>query len=124
MKILIVDDIAINRFILKEIVKKLGHEYFESENGLKAYNCLIEHDIDLIFMDIEMPVMNGIETTHKIRTSLSEPKRKVLIYALTAYYPSLLNEEIDLTDFDGVISKPYSEDKIKNLLNRLLRSKS
>jgi FOG: CheY-like receiver len=119
MKILIVDDIAINRFILKEIVKKLGHEYFEAENGLKAFNCFIENDIEIIFMDIEMPVMNGIETTHKIRTSLNEPKNKVLIYALTAYYPSLLNEGIDITDFDGVISKPYSEEKIKLLLNRL-----
>ncbi len=119
MRILIVDDIAINRFILKEIVRKLGHEYFEAENGMKAYNYFSENDIELIFLDIEMPVMNGLETARKIRNSFNEPKNKVLIYALTAYYPSILNEEVDISDFNGVINKPYSEEKIKNLLAAL-----
>jgi CheY-like chemotaxis protein len=122
MKILIVDDITINRFILKEIVKKLGHEYTEAENGKKAFEYASENNFDIIFMDIEMPVMNGIETVHKIRNSLKEPKNKVPVFALTAYYPSILNEEIDLSDFDGVISKPYSEEKIQKLLAKIQKS--
>ena len=116
MKILIVDDIAINRFILKEIVRKLGYEYFEVDNGLKAYNYFKENEVGLIFLDIEMPVMNGLETARKIRTTFNVPKNKVLIYALTAYSGSILNEEVDISDFDGIVNKPYSEDKIKNLL--------
>jgi CheY-like chemotaxis protein len=120
MKVLIVDDIAVNRFILREFIKKLGLEYFEAENGLKAINIFTENDIELIFLDIEMPVMNGIETARKIRTSFQEPKNKVPIYALTAYHPTLLSEEVDISDFDGVINKPYSEEKIKSLFNKLL----
>lgn len=119
MKVLIVDDIVINRFILKEIIRKMGHESIEFENGLKALDYFRENDADLIFLDIEMPVMNGIETARHIRSSFHEPKNKVLIYALTAYYPSIIHEEVDISDFDGVISKPYSEEKIRILISSL-----
>jgi len=122
MKILIVDDITINRFILREIIKKLGHQYFEAENGLKAYQCFMENEIELIFMDIEMPVMNGLETTRKIRGSSSKQKNKIPIYAITAYYPSILNEEVDLSDFNGIINKPFSEEKIKKVINTHLKN--
>lgn len=116
MKILIVDDIVINRFILKEIVRKLGHEYFEAENGMKAFKYFSENEIELIFLDIEMPVMNGLETAKKIRNSFSEPKNKVPIYALTAYSPSILNEEVDISNFNGIINKPFSEEKIRSII--------
>lgn len=119
MKILIVDDIVTNRFILKEIVRKLGHEFIEVDNGLKALNYLRENEVDLIFLDIEMPVMNGLETARQIRSSLGEPKNKVLIYALTAYDPSIIHEEINVSDFDGIINKPYSEEKIGVLISSL-----
>lgn len=116
MKLLLVDDIVVNRFIIREIVKKLGHDFLEADNGLAAINLLENNDIDLIFMDIEMPVMNGLETAKYIRTKFKYPKKDVKIYALTAYNPSILHEEIDVTVFNGVITKPYSSEKIKSLL--------
>ncbi len=117
MNILLVDDIVINRFIIREFVKNLGHTFKEADNGLKAIELFQEFDFDVVFMDIEMPVMNGIETAYKIRNSFPSPKNKVKIFAITAYNPAILHEEVDTSNFNGVVTKPFSIDKIKNILN-------
>ena len=119
MKILIVDDIVINRFIVRELIKKEGHIPVEAENGKIALDLFQNDSFDLIFMDIEMPVMNGIETVHYIRTKFPAPKNKVKIFALTAYNPAILHEELNVSEFDGIITKPYSADKIKKVLNAI-----
>ena len=69
-KILIVDDIVINRMLLAELIKKLGYKYSQASNGQEALEKLKTDQIDLVLMDIEMPVMNGIETTKYIRENL------------------------------------------------------
>jgi len=119
MKILIVDDIIINRLIVREIIRALGHEYKEAENGLKAIDYLSKEDFDIIFLDIEMPVMNGLETAKKIRETFMEPKNKIPIYAITAYNPTFLHDELNLSDFNGIITKPFSSDKIAVILSSL-----
>lgn len=114
MKILIVDDILINRYIIKETVKKLGYQVWEAENGKKALDLINEILFDVIFLDIEMPVMNGVETARAIR-ALPSPKNKVKIIAITAYNPSIIHEELNMSDFDQTITKPYSLEKIKKI---------
>lgn len=116
MNILIVDDIVINRFIVREIVKKAGHSVFEAGNGKIALEILEKENIDIIFMDIEMPVMNGIEAVKNIREKFPAPKKDIKIIAITAYNPSILQGELDLSMFDTVITKPYSTDKINNII--------
>ena len=115
MKILLVDDILYNRVIIREIIKALGFEYVEAENGLIALDYFSKLDFDMVLMDIEMPVMNGLETVIKMRTSFPEPKSRTKIYAITAYNPSIMRDAIDFKNFNGVIVKPYSIDKIKAL---------
>jgi CheY-like chemotaxis protein len=119
LKILLVDDIVINRFIIRELVKKEGHVPVEAENGKIAIELLQKDHFDLVFMDIEMPVMNGIETVHFIRTKLPAPKNKIKIFALTAYNPSIIHEELNISEFDGIVSKPYSAEKIRTILESL-----
>jgi CheY-like chemotaxis protein len=116
MHILIVDDIVINRYIIREIIRALGFEYKEADNGQKAIEYCKEYDFDIIFLDIEMPVMNGLETARQIRTSFTFPKNKVLIYALTAYNPSFIHDELNLDDFNGVVTKPFSLERIKEII--------
>lgn len=117
MKILLVDDIVINRFIIREMVKLMGHEYVEAENGLVALKYFKETNFDFVFLDIEMPVMNGLETVRQMRTGFPEPKNRTKIYALTAYNPIILDSAMDFNDFDGVVTKPYTIDKIRGILN-------
>ena len=67
IRILVVDDIYTNRLLLAELIKITGNEVVLVENGELAIKALKEEEFHLIFMDIEMPVMNGINATKEIR---------------------------------------------------------
>jgi CheY-like chemotaxis protein len=120
LKILIVDDIFTNRLLLSELIKTIGHVSVQAENGKQAIEFLEKEDFDLILMDIEMPVMNGLETTDLIRKTFPSPKNVISIVALTAHNPSLFFEDYSDAGFDELITKPYSLDKIVELINNLL----
>jgi CheY-like chemotaxis protein len=111
-RILIVDDIFVNRLLLKEIVKKFCIKCFEAQNGKEAVDILLREEIDIILMDIEMPVMNGVETTKYIREELPFPKRNTPIVALTAYNPSTFFTDFRNVGFDQLLTKPYSMESI------------
>lgn len=120
LKILIVDDIFTNRLLLSELIKSVGHISVQAENGKQAVDLLSNEDFDLILMDIEMPVMNGLETTEMIRKTFPSPKNVIPIIALTAHNPSLFFEDFSDAGFDELITKPYSLDKIVELINNLV----
>jgi len=119
LNILIVDDIFTNRLLLSELIKTLGHDSFQAENGKEAIELLEVHDIDLVLMDIEMPVMNGIETCEYIRKEMAPSKSVISVVALTAHNPSLFFEDFSDAGFDELLTKPYSLDKIIELINNL-----
>jgi len=117
VKILIVDDIVVNRYIIKELLKKAGYAVVEANNGKEAIDLILKDEIRLIFMDIEMPVMNGIETVHYIRTTMNIPKNKIKIFALSAHNKALIHEQFDMSEFNGVLTKPLNKDKILEIAN-------
>ena len=119
MKILIVDDIFTNRLLLAEVIKSIGHEYVQVENGKEAVEALLIDNFDLILMDIEMPVMNGLETTKFIRENFDAPKNAIPIIALTAHNPQLFFEDFKDVGFDKLLTKPYNIDKIASLIGEL-----
>ena len=120
IRILIVDDIFSNRLLLSELIKSTGNEVVEVENGEEAIEILKNEEIHLIFMDIEMPVMNGIETTNYIRNEMPYPLNAVPIIALTAHNPDLFFEDYADVGFDELITKPYSVDKIKEKIKSVI----
>lgn len=120
LRILVVDDIYTNRFLLTELIKSTGHEVVLAENGEEAIEILKNEDIQLVFMDIEMPVMNGIETTEYIRSKMPPPLNTIPIIALTAHNPDLFFEDFTNVGFDELISKPYSADKIRETISNLV----
>jgi CheY-like chemotaxis protein len=67
-------------------------------------------------MDLEMPVMNGVEAMHYIREKLVSPKSEIPIIALTAHNPGMFIEDCQGTGFNKLMGKPYSIDKIAELL--------
>lgn len=115
-KILIVDDIFVNRLLLKEIVKKINHQSIEVQNGKEAIDVLQREKIDLILMDIEMPIMNGIETTKYIREKMPSPIKYVPIIATTAHNPADFFDDFHEVGFDQLMTKPYSIEKITKVL--------
>ena len=113
LRILVVDDIFTNRYLLSELVKLTGNEAVLAENGQQAINILESEEIHMVFMDIEMPVMNGIETIQHIRNEMPPPLNAITVIALTAHNPEIFFEDYADAGFDELITKPYSVEKIK-----------
>jgi len=113
LRILVVDDIYTNRYLLSELIRLTDNEPIAVENGEEAIEVIRNEEIHMIFMDIEMPVMNGIETTQFIRNEMPPPLNVIPIIALTAHNPELFFEDFSDVGFDELITKPYSVEKIK-----------
>ena len=90
------------------------------ENGEKAIEALRQEEFHLVFMDIEMPVMNGIETTNFIRNEMPYPVNAIPIIALTAHNPDIFFEDFADVGFDELITKPYSVDKLKEKITSVI----
>jgi hypothetical protein len=117
MKIIVADDYYTNRLLVSEILKCLGHEFIFAENGQQALEALQNNnDIDLVLMDLEMPVMDGVEAMRYIRDKFVYPKSKVPIVALTANNPGYNIQEGQESGFNKLMGKPYSIDKMVELL--------
>ncbi len=119
LTILVVDDIAANRLLLSNLVQLTGNEVILVNNGEEAIEVLRKVKVDMVFMDIEMPVMNGIETTNFIRNEMEYPLNAVPIIALTAHNPEMFFEDFEDVGFDELITKPYSVEKIREKINSL-----
>lgn len=115
-RILIVDDILINRMLLKEVIKKFSKICFEAQNGKEAIEIFQREELDVILMDIEMPVMNGVETTKYIREKFSYPKKNIPIIALTAYNPDVFFKDYNTIGFNQLITKPYSIEGLRKTI--------
>lgn len=119
-KFLIVDDIFANRMLLSEIVEQLGYQADEAENGKEAVQKISQGGVDIVLMDVEMPVMNGIEATRHIRHQLPFPLNKTMILGVTAHDPVQFFEDYKDVGFDGFITKPYTTDRVKVALTKLI----
>ncbi len=119
-KILIVEDNQINQKLLQSVINKLGYYTDVAFNGLEAIDKFKLYPYDIIFMDIQMPEMNGIEATKIIRKIESEKRRTfspVKIIALTANSQKSDKQACKLAGMDEFISKPINPDQIKALLH-------
>ncbi|MDM8523550.1 ATP-binding protein [Desulfococcaceae bacterium HSG8] len=113
-KLLVADDVAINRSFLKDTLGPLGFEVTEAVNGSDALNKALKIRPDLILMDLVMPVMDGFEATRHIR-KMPELKNVVVI-AVSASMSDQSQDETLAAGFDYYISKPVD---IVNLIDRI-----
>ena len=72
LNILVVDDLALNRRLLTVMLEQQGYRVYSAENGLVALNLLEEHTIDIVLLDVIMPVMDGFETAAIIKERFSQ----------------------------------------------------
>jgi len=121
-KILVVEDNKVNRLLVRSILQKAGCEVIEAENGMEAINelGLNENDepvnFDLVLMDIQMPVLDGIQATKKIREK--EEGQRVPIVAFTAHAMQGDKEEFIMAGMDDYISKPIRKRELLDLVTR------
>lgn len=117
-KALVVEDDRLNRLFLKRQLEKLGLEVGVAEDGLKALESVKNTSFDIIFMDIQMPNLDGIEATRKIRSDPIYLKNSTIpIVAITAYAMDGDKEKFLKAGMDEYISKPVEISDLKNVLS-------
>lgn len=115
LTILIVEDDNVNQLVLKRMLIEKGHSVDIVNNGLEAVTCFEKKQYDAIMMDIQMPQMDGIEATKKIR-EIEGSTRHTTIIALTAYALHGDRERFIELDMDEYISKPVNMDELFRIL--------
>ena len=111
--ILVVDDNPINQMIMTELLEGLNLHVDTADNGLEAVKSCEKMTYDIIFMDLEMPVMDGHEAVVKIRKSL---KFYNPIIALTAHDKDSITKTLRKEGFSGFLEKPISEADLFRLI--------
>ncbi|BAT54167.1 multi-sensor hybrid histidine kinase [Nostoc sp. NIES-3756] len=106
-RILIVEDIQENRQLMVKLLESVGFEVCAAENGLQAINICNEWQPHLIWMDIQMPIVDGYEATNQIR-AMSQGKN-IAIIALTANAFEEDRKAVLKVGFDDFVAKPFEE---------------
>ncbi len=114
MKALIVDDSLGYQLLMREYMKIIGIEAIFAKNGKDALDILEKNnDINFVLMDVEMPVLNGLETTRIIRTKLKYPKNNLPVFVITAHEEDYFREKLKPYGFTDYLPKDCNPDDIK-----------
>lgn len=124
-KVLVAEDNAINQKLILKVLSDYGLKVVVANNGLEAFEQRRNHqDFDLIFMDIQMPVMDGVESTHEILDyEEDEDLRHVPIIALTANALKGDRERFLNEGMDEYITKPIQATELLYILNKFISNK-
>lgn len=114
MKVLLVDDISVNRKVANMMLTKLKCEVVEAVNGLEAVELVKNENFDLVLMDIQMPIMNGVEALNEIR----KLEVKIPVVALSANALEGDKEKYLKLGFNDYLSKPIT---LKSLKSNLIK---
>ena len=143
LRILIVEDNLINQELIEAILLQAGHDITTAHNGVESIVALGENDFDLILMDVQMPVMDGLTATRIIRhyeqgesydedrqyQEMFQQARKALagthtpIIALTAHATDGYQDECKQAGMDHYLTKPFKVDEIHALLQQVVLGK-
>lgn len=119
INILLVEDNAVNRKLATAVLSKLDCNCDTAENGLEALAKIAEHNYRIVFMDVQMPVMDGFAATAEIRKGKSGEKNKnIPIIAMTAHALKGDREKCIEAGMDDYISKPININEIKKVLEK------
>ena len=115
IKILVAEDHPVNRRLLVTFLKQYGATVFEAENGQIALDCInANKDIKIIFMDIQMPIMSGIEAT----IELKKQNYTGIIIACTANNNSKAFNEYTKIGINDILLKPFKRDNVKSMIDK------
>jgi CheY-like chemotaxis protein len=118
--VMVVEDEPINMMLITEVLSKMGFSVIKSTNGKQALEMLVQQEPQLIFMDVNMPEMDGYTTTRLIR-QLPEPYNQIPVIALTADAMQGDKEKCIEAGMNDYISKPFKLEEIESVLkNRML----
>jgi len=114
--VLIVEDNEINRTVLAELLEKEGHHVWTAPNGADGTNLAAKRRFDVILMDINMPVLDGISAARQIRANADGASHAARIVALSAYVTPETKADVGKAGFDAVLTKPLRREDLEHAL--------
>jgi CheY-like chemotaxis protein len=115
LKILVVDDDEMNQRLMQVLLGREGHNVKVASNGLEAFDAVKFQSFDLVFMDLQMPIMDGMEASRRIR-EWENGHQHTFIIALTASYLPEEGQRLFEAGIDNYISKPFQLEHIERML--------
>lgn len=122
LQILICDDVAVNLVVLKRTIEKLGYTVKAFDSGQAVINELQNKNYDLLFLDCQMPELDGFQVAEKIRKDLKNNELKIV--AITANTSQKDKDDCYAAGMNDFISKPFSIDQIADCINATIKQKT
>lgn len=116
LKILLAEDNLVNQRVASELLHRWGHQVQVADNGLEAIRALERESFDLILMDLQMPRMDGLEATRRIRQSESETGRHIPVVAMTAHAMRSDKDRCLAAGMDDYLTKPIDPDLLGQVI--------
>ena len=116
LKVLVAEDNKLNALLLTKLFRKWSIDFEIAKNGQELLDIYSQRDFDLILMDLQMPVMDGYETTRAIRKIDNSAKSMIPIIALTAFAQSEVSGKTERYKMNGYVSKPFNVNELHKLL--------
>ena len=117
LRVLLAEDNRVNQRVATERLQRMGHEVRVAENGQEAVTLALHEDWDLILMDVQMPVMDGLKATELIRAREASTGRRRRIVAMTANAMIGDRERCLKSGMDDYISKPIQREELERVLS-------
>ncbi len=121
LRVLVAEDNRVNQAVATRMLQKMGHTVAIAGNGIEALELVAGTDFDLVLMDLQMPEMDGITATKKIREQELETKRHLPIVAVTAHAMKGDRERCLEAGMDGYIPKPISARQVEDAIRKYAR---
>ncbi len=121
LRILMAEDNPINQAVARNFLTQRGHEVVIAENGIAAVAAYIDSKFDVVLMDMQMPVMDGMEASAKIREVQQMRGLRVPIIALTARAMKEDKERYRAEGLDGFIAKPFTRAELLKIIEETVR---
>ena len=118
LRVLLAEDNAVNRLLAVRLLEKRGHRVVSAGNGAEALEAWTHQDFDLVFMDVQMPEMDGFEATAAIRQKEKGSGNHQMIIALTAHAMKGDRERCLAVGMDDYLSKPIRPQDLDTILER------
>jgi signal transduction histidine kinase/CheY-like chemotaxis protein len=118
LRVLVAEDNPVNQRLIVRLLEKRGHRVVLADDGRQALAALEKESFDLVLMDVQMPEMDGFETTNAIRLREKSVGSHQTIIALTAHAMKSDREECLAREMDGYLSKPIRPQELDEVLAR------
>ena len=116
LKILVVDDDVLNQRMMQLLMMREGHQVDLAADGSEAFEAIKTQKYDIVFMDLQMPILDGIEASRRIRAWEENEGQHTFIVALTASYLPEIGHVLFDAGIDNYLAKPFEMEQVQRLL--------